>query len=55
MAAVFGMALDDLEIAVEGEEVPAADGSALSFVEAIESAGIVESTSPARPLRFPSL
>ncbi|HXK89683.1 MAG TPA: UDP-3-O-acyl-N-acetylglucosamine deacetylase [Thermosynergistes sp.] len=53
MAALFGMALDDLEIAVEGEEVPAADGSALPFVEAIESAGIVESDEPSEAFAIP--
>lgn len=53
MAAVFGMALDDLEIAVEGEEVPAADGSALPFVEAIESAGLVESDEPSEAFAIP--
>ncbi|HOX08349.1 MAG TPA: 3-hydroxyacyl-ACP dehydratase FabZ [Planctomycetota bacterium] len=41
-AALWGSGLDDAEVEIEGVEPPAADGSALPFVEALEAAGIVE-------------
>ena len=47
-AALWGSGLDDAEVEIEGIEPPAADGSALPFVEALEAAGIVE-TAGERP------
>ncbi len=42
MAAVAGMAIDNLEIEITAGEVPGMDGSCYPFVEALEKAGIVE-------------
>ncbi|HOM28156.1 MAG TPA: UDP-3-O-acyl-N-acetylglucosamine deacetylase [Deltaproteobacteria bacterium] len=39
MAALYGLGLTDLDIVVEGDEIPAMDGSALPFVEALGDAG----------------
>ncbi|MBC7553429.1 MAG: UDP-3-O-acyl-N-acetylglucosamine deacetylase, partial [Taibaiella sp.] len=40
MAALVGMGIDNALIELDGPEVPILDGSALQFIEAIESAGI---------------
>jgi UDP-3-O-[3-hydroxymyristoyl] N-acetylglucosamine deacetylase len=40
MAALFGLAIDNLIIEVDGDEMPILDGSAAGFVEAIDQAGI---------------
>ena len=40
MSACAGLGIDDLDITVEGEELPAADGSALPFAQALEGAGL---------------
>lgn len=42
LAAVVGLGIDDLEIALDGPEPPIADGSALPFVAALRRAGVVE-------------
>ncbi|HQP92301.1 MAG TPA: UDP-3-O-acyl-N-acetylglucosamine deacetylase, partial [Candidatus Omnitrophota bacterium] len=42
MAALCGMGIDNLLIEIDNAEVPGLDGSALSFVEAIKKAGIIE-------------
>ncbi|HSJ64035.1 MAG TPA: bifunctional UDP-3-O-[3-hydroxymyristoyl] N-acetylglucosamine deacetylase/3-hydroxyacyl-ACP dehydratase [Gemmatimonadaceae bacterium] len=42
LAAVVGLELDDLEIAMDAPEPPVLDGSALPFVDALERAGIAE-------------
>ena len=42
LAALFGLGIDNCEIHVTGQEMPGCDGSALPFVEAITTAGIVE-------------
>jgi UDP-3-O-[3-hydroxymyristoyl] N-acetylglucosamine deacetylase / 3-hydroxyacyl-[acyl-carrier-protein] dehydratase len=42
LAAVAGLELDDLEIAMDAPEPPVLDGSALPFVDALERAGIAE-------------
>ena len=42
LAAVAGLELDDLEIAMDAPEPPVLDGSAAPFVEALEQAGIAE-------------
>jgi UDP-3-O-acyl N-acetylglucosamine deacetylase len=46
LAALAGMNVDNCEIHVSAAEMPAADGSSLSAVEAIRSAGIVELNAP---------
>lgn len=42
LAAFYGLGLTDLIVEVDGPEIPAVDGSALPFVEAIDEAGIEE-------------
>lgn len=42
LAAASGMGIDNLLVEIEGDELPALDGSALPYVEALEQAGIVE-------------
>lgn len=42
MAALGGMGVDDVIVALEGEEPPILDGSAQGFVTLIESAGLVQ-------------
>ena len=42
LAAVAGLGIDDLEIALDGPEPPIADGSAAAFVAALQAAGVVE-------------
>ena len=46
LAAAAGLGLDNLKIEVSGDELPALDGSALPYVEALEQAGIVEQAEP---------
>jgi UDP-3-O-[3-hydroxymyristoyl] N-acetylglucosamine deacetylase/3-hydroxyacyl-[acyl-carrier-protein] dehydratase len=41
LAAVGGLAIDDLEIEMDGPEPPIMDGSAQPFLEALDSAGLV--------------
>ncbi|MCO5058054.1 MAG: UDP-3-O-acyl-N-acetylglucosamine deacetylase [Rhizobiaceae bacterium] len=40
MAALFALAIDNVSIEIDGNEVPILDGSAEAFVEAIDQAGI---------------
>lgn len=40
LAALFGMGVSNAELAVDGPEIPVADGSALVFAQAIADAGI---------------
>ena len=42
MAAVAGLGIDNLEIHINGGEVPGVDGSCLPFVELLQKAGVVE-------------
>ena len=42
LASLSGLGVDNCEIGVTSAEMPAFDGSALAFVEAIEEAGLVE-------------
>ncbi|MGJ0509908.1 MAG: UDP-3-O-acyl-N-acetylglucosamine deacetylase [Methylocystis sp.] len=46
LAALFGLGVDNALILVEGDEVPAMDGSAQAFVAAIDEAGIVDLPAP---------
>ena len=52
LAALAGLGIDNAVIEVEGGEVPAADGSALPFVELIESAGIQRQNAEAKVIRL---
>ncbi|MCA0376147.1 MAG: bifunctional UDP-3-O-[3-hydroxymyristoyl] N-acetylglucosamine deacetylase/3-hydroxyacyl-ACP dehydratase [Gemmatimonadetes bacterium] len=47
LAAVGGLSIDDLEIAMDGPEPPILDGSAAPFLAALQAAGVV--TQPGRP------
>ncbi len=49
LSALFGLGVDNALIAVDGPEIPIADGSSLSFVEAIDRAGVVEQDAPRVP------
>ena len=42
LSAAAGLGLDDLDIEIDGEEPPAADGSALAFATALLKAGVQE-------------
>jgi len=42
MAALAGLGIDNIEIEINGQEIPAGDGSAKLFVETLKKAGIVE-------------
>jgi len=42
LAATVGVTIDDLVVEVDGPELPAGDGSALPFLEALQAAGITE-------------
>lgn len=46
MAALSGLRVDNCEVWVDAIEMPGCDGSAQAFVEAIDTAGIVEQRSP---------
>lgn len=53
MAAVAGLGLDNLDVEVEGPEIPAADGSARPFVSLLASAGRAQQTALRRPIVIP--
>jgi len=42
LAALHGMAIDNLDIEIDSKEVPGLDGSSLEFLEVLTNAGIVE-------------
>jgi len=46
LAALSGLGIDNINIKINGEEIPAVDGSALPFVKLIQKAGIVEQPIP---------
>ena len=50
LSALYGMGVDNARIEIEGEEVPAGDGSAKGWVELIRRAGVKRLDSPRRPL-----
>ncbi|CAN2532372.1 UDP-3-O-acyl-N-acetylglucosamine+deacetylase [Methylocapsa aurea] len=50
MAALRGLCVDNVAIDVDGPEIPAMDGSAAGFVEAIDEAGIVSLRAPRRSI-----
>ena len=51
MAALRGIGIDDVEIDVDGPEIPIGDGSAACFVKMIQEAGIVELDAPRRVVK----
>lgn len=48
MAAFAGLGIDNIEIEINGSEVPAGDGSSLVFVQLIKDAGITQQDKPKR-------
>lgn len=52
LAALAGLGIDNVIIESNAPEPPAADGSALPFVEALKKAGIVVQNAPRRELRI---
>lgn len=48
LSALAGLGIDNAVIEVEGPEMPAGDGSAAPFVEAIKAAGVAEQRAPRR-------
>jgi UDP-3-O-[3-hydroxymyristoyl] N-acetylglucosamine deacetylase len=53
MAAAAGLGIDNLDVIVDGPEVPATDGSAKPFVIALATAGRTEQGAKRRPLSIP--
>ncbi len=54
LAALAGLGVDNAVIDVEGPEVPAGDGSAAPFADAVMAAGLVEQDAPRRVLSISS-
>jgi UDP-3-O-[3-hydroxymyristoyl] N-acetylglucosamine deacetylase len=54
LSALHAAGVDNAEIAVEGDEIPILDGSALPFAEAIADTGVVTQNREARTLVLPS-
>ena len=52
LAALAGLGIDNVTIETNAPEPPAADGSALPFVEVLKDAGIVEQNAPRRELKL---
>jgi UDP-3-O-[3-hydroxymyristoyl] N-acetylglucosamine deacetylase/3-hydroxyacyl-[acyl-carrier-protein] dehydratase len=52
LAAVAGLGIDNLSVEVDATEAPVGDGSALPFVKAIQSAGVVTQKPEKRPLEI---
>jgi len=53
MAAAAGLGIDNLDVRVDGSELPAADGSAKPFVQVLLAAGRTPQGARQRPLRIP--
>jgi len=53
MAAAVGLGIDNIEIEVDGPEIPALDGSAKPFVALLAFAGRVQQSARQRPLAIP--
>jgi len=53
MAAAAGLGIDNLDVRVEGTELPAADGSAKPFVQLMLAAGRTPQGTRQRPIRIP--
>lgn len=52
LAALYGMSVQNAVVEVTGPEIPAVDGSALPWVELIESAGVVEQSAEAQTVEI---
>src|SRR3989449_11756274 len=55
MAAAAGLGIDNLEVRVDGSELPAADGSAKPFVQLMLTAGRTPQGARQRPIRIPQI
>lgn len=53
MAATAGLGIDNLDVEVDGPEIPAGDGSAKPFVTLLATAGRAEQAAPRRPIKIP--
>jgi UDP-3-O-[3-hydroxymyristoyl] N-acetylglucosamine deacetylase len=53
MAAAAGLGIDNLEVRVDGNEIPAGDGSAKPFVTALANAGRVDQAAKRREIVIP--
>jgi UDP-3-O-[3-hydroxymyristoyl] N-acetylglucosamine deacetylase len=53
MAATAGLGIDNLEVEVDGNEIPAGDGSAKPFVGLLLSAGRAQQSARRRPIDIP--
>jgi UDP-3-O-[3-hydroxymyristoyl] N-acetylglucosamine deacetylase len=51
LAALYGLAIDNAVVEVDGPEVPIMDGSAAPFVDAIDQAGIQSMSAPRRCIK----
>jgi len=52
MSALHGLGIDNIEIDVTGPELPGMDGSALPYIEVLQSAGLVEQQAEKQILRI---
>lgn len=48
MAALYALGIDNVQIELDGEELPGLDGAALEFVKGLKDAGVVELKAPRR-------
>ncbi len=55
MSALAGLGIDNAEVELNANEVPAMDGSSLDFVEQIQKAGIVQQAKPREVFRIPEM
>jgi UDP-3-O-[3-hydroxymyristoyl] N-acetylglucosamine deacetylase len=53
MAAAAGLGIDNLRVDVDGQEIPAGDGSAKPFVAVLASAGRTQHSAKRRPVTIP--
>ena len=51
LAAFAGLGVDNAQVEIDGPEVPIMDGSARSFVDAVDQAGVVELSAPRRYIK----
>ncbi len=51
LSALYGLGITDAVVEIEGEEIPALDGSAIEFVNAIEKIGIENLKKPAKVIK----
>jgi UDP-3-O-acyl N-acetylglucosamine deacetylase len=52
LAALWGLGIDNLEVEIDGKELPAMDGSAAGFLAPLQEAGLVEQPSQRRVIRI---